>query len=44
MPEFRCDFAAISERIARLQLSLNRAHRQTMAAEFDIERLRFGSQ
>jgi 5-methylthioadenosine/S-adenosylhomocysteine deaminase len=43
MPAFRRDFAAISERIAKLQPYLDRAHRQIMAAELDIERLPFGS-
>jgi 5-methylthioadenosine/S-adenosylhomocysteine deaminase len=43
MPEFRRDFVAISERVARLQPFLDRAHRQIMAAELDIERLPFGS-
>jgi 5-methylthioadenosine/S-adenosylhomocysteine deaminase len=43
MPEFRRDFAAISERIAKLQPYLDRAHRQMMEADLDIERLPFGS-
>jgi 5-methylthioadenosine/S-adenosylhomocysteine deaminase len=41
MPEFRKDFAAISARVAKLQPWLDRAHRQIMAAELDIERLPF---
>jgi 5-methylthioadenosine/S-adenosylhomocysteine deaminase len=43
MPEFRRDFSAISQRVAKLQPWLDRAHRQIMAAELDIERLPFGS-
>jgi 5-methylthioadenosine/S-adenosylhomocysteine deaminase len=43
MPEFRRDFAAISQRVATLQPYLDRAHRQIMSAELDIERLPFGS-
>lgn len=43
MPSFRRDFAAISQRIAKLQPYLDRAHRQIMSAELDIERLPFGS-
>ena len=43
MPEFRRDFATISQRVAKLQPWLDRAHRQIMAAELDIERLPFGS-
>ncbi|MGB6535087.1 MAG: amidohydrolase family protein [Xanthobacteraceae bacterium] len=43
MPGFRRDFAAISERIAKLQPYLDRAHRQMMQADLDIERLPFGS-
>ena len=43
MPQFRKDFAAISQRVAKLQPWLDRAHRQIMAAELDIERLPFGS-
>ncbi|MGH6671282.1 MAG: amidohydrolase family protein [Xanthobacteraceae bacterium] len=43
MPEFRRDFAAISQRVARLQPYLDRAHRKIMSAELDIERLPFGS-
>lgn len=41
MPEFRKDFAVISARVAKLQPWLDRAHRQIMAAELDIERLPF---
>ncbi|HEY1982028.1 MAG TPA: amidohydrolase family protein [Xanthobacteraceae bacterium] len=43
MPTFRRDFATISERVAKLQPWLDRAHRQVMEAELDIERLPFGS-
>jgi guanine deaminase len=43
MPEFRRDFAAILQRVAKLQPWLDRAHRRIMAAELDIERLPFGS-
>jgi guanine deaminase len=43
MPNFRRDFATISQRVAKLQPFLDRAHRQIMAAELDIERLPFGS-
>jgi 5-methylthioadenosine/S-adenosylhomocysteine deaminase len=43
MPTFRRDFATISQRVAKLQPWLDRAHRRIMAAEFDIERLPFGS-
>jgi guanine deaminase len=43
MPEFRRDFAAISERVAKLQPYLDQAHRQIMRAELDLERLPFGS-
>jgi guanine deaminase len=43
MPEFRRDFAAISQRVAKLQPYLDRAHRQIMTADLDIERLPFGS-
>jgi hypothetical protein len=41
-PEFRRDFATISRRVAKLQPWLDRAHRQIMAAELDIDRLPFG--
>ena len=41
MPGFRKDFDVISERIARLQPWLDRAHRQIMDADLDIERLPF---
>ena len=43
MPEFRRDFEAISQRVAKLQPYLDRAHRQIMSAELDLERLPFGS-
>jgi guanine deaminase len=43
MPQFRRDFATISQRVAKLQPWLDRAHRQIMAAELNIERLPFGS-
>ena len=43
MPGFRRDFATISQRVAKLQPWLDRAHRRIMAAELDIERLPFGS-
>ncbi len=43
MPEFRRDFSAISQRVAKLQPYLDRAHRQIMTAELDLERLPFGS-
>jgi guanine deaminase len=39
MPSFRADFAAISERVARLQPWLDQAHQQIMSADLDIERL-----
>ncbi|MCX7200517.1 MAG: amidohydrolase family protein [Proteobacteria bacterium] len=41
MPGFRKDFAEISARVARLQPWLDRAHRQIMDAELDLERLPF---
>ena len=41
MPGFRKDFDVISERIARLQPWLDRAHQQIMDADLDIERLPF---
>jgi guanine deaminase len=41
MPGFRRDFAAISERVARLQPWLNKAHAQIMSAPLDIDRLPF---
>jgi guanine deaminase len=41
MPGFRQDFAAISARVAKLQPWLDRAHKQIMDAELDIERLPF---
>ena len=40
-PEFRRDFATISQRVAKLQPWLDRAHRRIMAAELDIDRLPF---
>ena len=40
--EFRGDFATISQRVAKLQPWLDRAHRRIMAAELDIDRLPFG--
>ena len=43
MPDFKRDFATISQRVAKLQPWLDRAHRRIMAAELDIERLPFGS-
>jgi 5-methylthioadenosine/S-adenosylhomocysteine deaminase len=43
MPGFRTDFSAITQRVAKLQPWLDRAHRQIMAAELDLERLPFGS-
>jgi len=39
MPGFRKDFAAISERVAKLQPWLDRAHAQIMSADLDLERL-----
>ena len=39
MPGFRKDFATISERVARLQPWLDKAHSQIMSAELDIDRL-----
>ncbi len=39
MPEFRRDFATISQRVAKLQPWLDQAHRKIMAADLDIERL-----
>jgi guanine deaminase len=39
MPAFRRDFATISERVAKLQPWLDRAHQQIMTADLDIERL-----
>jgi hypothetical protein len=43
MPEFRRDFAAISQRVAKLQPYLDRAHKQIMNAKLDLERLPFSS-
>ena len=42
-PEFRRDFATISQRVAKLRPWLDLAHRRMMAAELDIDRLPFGS-
>lgn len=39
MPDFRHDFAKISQRVAKLQPWLDQAHSQIMAAELDIDRL-----
>jgi guanine deaminase len=41
MPGFRKDFAVISARVAKLQPWLDRAHKQMVDAELDIERLPF---
>ena len=41
MPEFRRDFATISQRVAKLQPWLDRAHNKIMAADLEIERLPF---
>jgi guanine deaminase len=41
VPGFRKDFAVISERVAKLQPWLDRAHRKIMTADLDIERLPF---
>ena len=41
MPGFRKDFAEISARVAKLQPWLDRAHRQIVDAELNIERLPF---
>jgi 5-methylthioadenosine/S-adenosylhomocysteine deaminase len=41
MPGFRKDFADISARVTKLQPWLERAHRQIVDAELDIERLPF---
>ena len=41
MPGFRKDFAEISARVARLQPWLERAHRQIVDAELNVERLPF---
>ena len=41
MPEFRRDFATISQRVAKLQPWLDQAHRKIMDADLDIERLPF---
>jgi guanine deaminase len=43
MPGFRRDFAVISERVAKLQPYLDRAHSRIMTAPLDLERLPFGS-
>ena len=39
MPGFRKDFATISQRVAKLQPWLDRAHAKIMAADLDLERL-----
>jgi guanine deaminase len=41
VPGFKKDFAAVSERIAKLQPWLDRAHAKIMTADLDIERLPF---
>jgi guanine deaminase len=41
VPGFKKDFATISERVAKLQPWLDRAHQKIMAADLDIERLPF---
>ena len=41
VPGFKKDFAAVSERIAKLQPWLDRAHQKIMTADLDIERLPF---
>jgi guanine deaminase len=38
MPGFRRDFAAISERVKRLQPFLDEAHRRFVATEMDLDR------
>jgi guanine deaminase len=43
MPSFHRDFGTISQRVAKLQPWLDRAHRRIMAAELDLDRLPFGS-
>jgi len=43
MPGFQRDFATISQRVAKLQPWLERAHRRIMAADLDLDRLPFGS-
>jgi guanine deaminase len=43
MPGFRRDFAVISERVAKLQPYLDRAHSRIVTAPLDLERLPFGS-
>jgi guanine deaminase len=43
MPEFSRDFSAITQRVAKLQPYLDRAHHQIMITALDIERLPFGS-
>jgi 5-methylthioadenosine/S-adenosylhomocysteine deaminase len=42
MPGFRRDFAAITERVAKLQPWLDQAHKRMAEAEMDIERLPIG--
>jgi 5-methylthioadenosine/S-adenosylhomocysteine deaminase len=39
MPGFRKDFQAITERVAKLQPWLDKAHSQIMTAPIDIDRL-----
>jgi 5-methylthioadenosine/S-adenosylhomocysteine deaminase len=41
VPGFKKDFATISERVAKLQPWLDRAHQKIMAADIDIEQLPF---
>lgn len=43
MPGFRRDFAVISERVAKLQPYLDRAHSRIVTAPLDLERLPFAS-
>jgi 5-methylthioadenosine/S-adenosylhomocysteine deaminase len=43
IPGFKKDFAAISQRVAKLQPWLDRAHQKIMTADLDIERLPFGN-
>ena len=39
MPGFRHDFAAISERVKRLQPWLDQAHARIVATEMDFDRI-----
>ena len=39
MPEFRRDFAAISERVRRLQPWLDAAHQRMLATELKFDRI-----